>query len=178
MTEPMRIDRRISWGQIGSTAVVLFSGFVAVITIVWYLSALFTNTTRQLIDLTQGQVMATKQLLDLTMGQGQLQKSFDEAKTAFEGLQTRFAALEKAQLAYPPSDKIALLTQVSALADAVDALKKQLLASDDATRAQIADVTQLQRQARDKQQAIYQDLNGFKCKIVPKDCKPAPGPQE
>lgn len=174
MPEPLRIERRISWGQIGSTALVLFSGFVAVITIVWYLSALFTNTTRQLLDLTQGQVTATKQLYDLTMGQGQLQKSFDEAKTAFESLQTRFAALEKAQLAYPPSDKLALLTQVSALADAVDALKKQLLASDDATRAQIADVTDLQKQTRDKQQAMYLDLSGLKCKIAPKNCDQTP----
>lgn len=162
-----QIERRISWGQIGSTVLVLISGLIAVITAVWYLSALFTTSTRQLADLAQGQVQ-------IAQGQTQLQKSFDDAKVEFAALQLRFSALEKAQLAYPPPDRIALLVQVNVLSDAVDALKKQLLASDEVTRSQLLGVTQLQKETRDKQDAMYSDLNGFKCKLSPKDCRPAP----
>lgn len=158
-----RIEKRISWGQIGSTAVVLITGMISILGATWWMSDYVRGLNDNLatVNSTLAQILVSTQA-----DHG----SISILQNAQVVLEQRWAVLEK-DYADAPQRRQQFLTKLDSIAGD---LKEQMAQTQDKLQSQINEVGSKTSDLAKQQQQMAMDMARFKCRVFPKNCDQTP----
>lgn len=158
-----RIERRVSWGQIGSTVVVLTTGLISLCGGVWWMSDYMRglNDNLSLVNQSLTEILVSTKTDHAAIGtmQGQL-----------DLLQQRWTGIE-ADYAAAPQRRTEFLAKLDVV---LGELRKQMSNTQDKLQGEIDSIDGKTVDLARAQQQMAMDIARFKCRVFPKNCDQTP----